>query len=75
MIDRIRPFIPIALLPILSACTTPLDREGAEAITDAIWQEWQSSERETLAAEIEAKAIVVGDHTLRLLEKRFGERP
>jgi len=52
-----------------------LDRAGAAAALTELWAERQAELTEQLAAEYEARAVIVGDHTLKFAERRLGDAP
>jgi transglutaminase-like putative cysteine protease/predicted esterase len=52
-----------------------LSRTDARALVAELWAARSASLATELAAELEAKAFVVGEHTLKTLEKRFGDAP
>lgn len=54
---------------------TTLSREAAETLVAETFAARVETEREARAAELEAKAITLGDKTLKWLEKAFGDAP
>ncbi|MGI9013854.1 MAG: alpha/beta hydrolase [Phycisphaerales bacterium] len=52
-----------------------LSHDAAEAMIDELWNEACEQHRAALAAELEAEAVTVGDVTMRLLLRTFGEAP
>ena len=66
---------------LLLACSTlmhadvPLAREAAEKAANQAWEKLLAQLRKERTEEMKVSAITIGDKTMKLLEKTFGEAP
>lgn len=61
--------------PALTVDTAPLDKDLAPRAIQLSYEKFLSEQKETRAAELDAKSITIGDHTMKWMEKTFGEEP
>jgi len=55
--------------------TAPLTKDQAADAQKLLWDDHVAMIKETRQKEWDDKAITIGDHTMKLLEKHFGEKP
>ncbi len=61
--------------PVFDDDSAPLGKQAAARAVRFVHDELLAAQKEARAAELDAKAITLGDHTMKWLEKSFGDAP